>query len=270
VEAFFLPAAPGQRFAVLHRPSTGQAVRGGVVYVHPLAEEMNCSRGVVARQARLFAAAGFAVLQLDLHGCGDSSDDFGDATWAGWQADVHLACDTLQKEISAPLCLWGLRAGALLAAQVARQRPDAPALLLWQPLWNGALGLRQLLRLKLAGELMTGGEGGGSKVLRQKLQAGETLEIAGYRLSPALAAALEAAAWPEDMAPRRIAGFELVADAARELSPVATAQLASWRAAGHAAALNSIACPAFWQTPGLDAAPELGVASLAALTEIFA
>lgn len=240
------------------------------MYVHPLAEEMNCSRGVVARQVRDFAAAGVAVLQIDLHGCGDSSGDFGDATWAGWQADVHLACDTLQKEISAPLCLWGLRAGALLAGQVAAQRPDAPALLLWQPAWSGAQLLRHLLRLKLAGAALGGGEGGGTQVLRQQLLAADGLEIAGYRISPTLAAEMESAIWPEEMAPRRIAGFELAATAEQGLSPVFASRLASWQDAGHGVELRALGCPAFWQTPGVAAAPALGAASLAALTEIFA
>ncbi|MBK8384562.1 MAG: hypothetical protein IPL11_02315 [Candidatus Accumulibacter sp.] len=43
----------------------------------------NKSWRIVPLQARALATAGYAVLQIDLMGCGDSSGDFGDATWGG-------------------------------------------------------------------------------------------------------------------------------------------------------------------------------------------
>jgi alpha-beta hydrolase superfamily lysophospholipase len=67
-EAFFLPAASGQRFCLFHQPDSLTAARGAVVYVHPFAEEMNKSRRMAALQAKALAAAGYAVLQIDLHG----------------------------------------------------------------------------------------------------------------------------------------------------------------------------------------------------------
>ncbi|MBN9422686.1 MAG: alpha/beta hydrolase, partial [Candidatus Accumulibacter sp.] len=118
-EAFFLPATSGQRYCLFHRPATEGAARGALVYVHPFAEEMNKSRRMAAVQARALAAAGYAVLQIDLHGCGDSSGDFADASWAGWLDDVELACAWLRARCAAPLWLWGLRSGCLLAAEAA-------------------------------------------------------------------------------------------------------------------------------------------------------
>src|SRR5687768_8838655 len=79
-EAMFLSAPHGgRRFCLLHMPS--RPARALVVYVHPFAEEMNKSRRMAALQARALAASGHAVLQIDLLGCGDSSGDFGDASW---------------------------------------------------------------------------------------------------------------------------------------------------------------------------------------------
>jgi alpha/beta superfamily hydrolase len=40
---------------------------------------MNKARRMAALQARALAALGYGVLLLDLHGCGDSSGDFGDS-----------------------------------------------------------------------------------------------------------------------------------------------------------------------------------------------
>ena len=101
-EAFFLPADPGQRFCLLH-PAQGGIERGLVVYAHPFAEEMNKSRRMAAQQARALSAAGFTVLQIDLLGCGDSSGDFGDATWQGWVDDVVAACRWLRRHRDNPV-----------------------------------------------------------------------------------------------------------------------------------------------------------------------
>ena len=67
------------------------------------------------------AAAGYTVLQIDLRGCGDSSGDFGEAGWSDWVDDVLAACVWLREQNQAPLWLWGLRAGCLLATEVARR-----------------------------------------------------------------------------------------------------------------------------------------------------
>jgi len=55
-----MPARPGQRLCIHHAPRAG-AVRGKLVYVHPLAEEMNKSRRMAALQSRALAAAGYAL-----------------------------------------------------------------------------------------------------------------------------------------------------------------------------------------------------------------
>jgi len=88
-DAFFLDTADGPRFCLFHAPS-GEC-RGALVYIHPFAEEMNRSRRMAALQARALAAQGIGVLLLDLHGCGDSAGDFGDASWDGWLRDIAAA-----------------------------------------------------------------------------------------------------------------------------------------------------------------------------------
>ena len=96
-EAFFQPAPGGQRLFLHHRPAALPA-RGALVYVHPFAEEMNKSRRMAAMQCRALAGAGYAVLQIDLHGCGDSSGDFEDSTWESWLVDVALAAEWLRSQ----------------------------------------------------------------------------------------------------------------------------------------------------------------------------
>ncbi|MBE2259334.1 MAG: hydrolase 2, exosortase A system-associated [Candidatus Accumulibacter sp.] len=257
IEAFFVLAAAGQRFALLHTPDTPSTPRGAVVYVPPFAEELNKSRRMAALQARAMAAAGYAVLQIDLLGCGDSSGDFADATWEAWLADVKLACDCLQRRAPAPLWLWGQRAGCLLANDAAQRMAGPVNLLFWQPVVSGKQFLQQFLRLKVAAEMLGSDGKGVMERLRQQLRQGEPVEIAGYLLSPALAGALEKA---ELLLPHRSGRVEWIEITGRPdgaLSPAAVARLTQWQAAGQTARGTAISGPAFWQTSEITECPAL-------------
>ncbi|WP_296951561.1 hydrolase 2, exosortase A system-associated [uncultured Massilia sp.] len=248
-EPFFLDGAPGRRFCLYHPPA-GRC-RGAVLYVHPFAEEMNRARRMAALQARALAAQGYGVLQIDLYGCGDSGGDFGDARWEIWKDDLARAAAWLDARLGQPLTLWGLRLGALLALDFARDRVAPHAVLLWQPVTKGSAGLTQFLRLRMAGDLL--GEGAapaGTNALRAALQAGETLEIAGYDLAPALAAALDALPPLEALAPPcPVHWFEALGSVGQALPAGAARIAAAWRERGVDLALHALPCPPFWTTP---------------------
>jgi exosortase A-associated hydrolase 2 len=274
VEAFFLPADEGQRLCIRHPPAT-QGARGALLYIHPFAEEMNKSRRMAALQSRALAAAGYAVLQIDLLGCGDSSGDFGDASWDAWVNDVlHAARWLRERHPGAPLWLWGLRAGALLASQAAAHlQPGDRRLLLWQPMVSGKAALQQFLRLKAAAEMQQQGDGAQAlQALRTALAAGQAVQVAGYTVSAALAHGLEQAtlglpADPgEEAAPAQVAWLEVCSrgDAAA-LLPASAGRADAWRAAGHRVDTRVVAGPAFWQTQEIEDAPALVEATLAVL-----
>ena len=187
IEPFFLSGKSGALFCI-HLYPTGIAPKGGILYLHPFAEEMHKSRRMAAVQARRFAAEGYAVLQVDLTGCGDSAGDFGDATWERWLADAGCAHEWLSAKTSGPIILWGLRTGASLAVELSRTLPPVRCLLLWQPVVNGEQYLNQFLRIKLASEMLSEGQAqGGTKGLRVRLDAGESIEVGGYMLGTAMA-----------------------------------------------------------------------------------
>ena len=268
-EAFFLPscAEDGRRFCLFHPPEEGAPRRGSVVYIHPFAEEMNKSRRMAALQARAMAVAGYAVLQIDLGGCGDSSGDFGDASWDGWLADVELACDWLLQRGDTELWLWGLRSGGLLAAVVAARRNAPCHLLLWQPVISGRQFLQQFLRLKLAGEMAAGDGKGVMDGLRRQLARGEAVEVAGYALAPALARGLEQAELSPAAGTGRIEWIEVSARTDGALSPAAAACLEKWQAVGLRVRGRQVSGPAFWQTADIEECPALIEASLRALVD---
>lgn len=267
-EAFFLEVNGEQRFCLFHPPAG--ACRGAVLYVHPFAEEMNKTRRMAALQARELAAMGFGVLQIDLHGCGDSSGEFSDARWDTWKSDLALAHRWLRERLDRPVTLWGLRLGAVLATDYAATAADPPAaLMLWQPVLNGKTFVTQFLRLRVASDMLGEGKEGasGTQALRAGLQAGETLEIAGYGLAPELAGAIDAldmAALAPPAVP--VHWFEAVPAADRPMPPGAARVTDAWRKAGGEVHVHLVHCPPFWAAQEITESPAL----LAATSGVFA
>ncbi|MBW8886699.1 MAG: alpha/beta hydrolase [Fibrobacteres bacterium] len=181
-EMFFFDGVGGKRLLGFFHPAAGPARRGGVVYCHPFAEEKNQSHAVIVRTARGLAAAGIPVLRFDFSGCGDSEGDLQDASAEDWVAEVGCAADWLRKRTgNARVGLWGLRAGANLAALYAAGRSDVAFAVLWQPLPDLKTCMTQFLRQKFSSELAAGNaEGFSVKGLVKRLEAGETLDVMGY------------------------------------------------------------------------------------------
>lgn len=274
-EAFFLPVddgRTGQRFCLFH-PAQGSTLLASVLYIHPLADEMNKSRRMAALQGRALAQAGYAVLQLDMLGCGDSSGDFGDATWQAWVDDVIHGCRWLGERNSAPLWLWGLRAGCLLATEAARQITTPSNFIFWAPTTSGKTQWQQFMRLKSAGDMLAGGAKGVTEGLRQQLAAGASVEIAGYAVAPGLAKGMEQALLTPPQQPRqhptqaqpRMEWLEMSTREDAALSPVAQKTLESWEQSGYAVRNHIVQGPSFWQTTEIEDAPALLGATVAAI-----
>lgn len=265
VQPFFVPARDGQRFCLFY-PAVGEGVRGAVLHVAPFAEEMNKARRMAAVQARALAAAGYDVLQIDLRGCGDSSGDFSEASWQDWRDDLIEGVRVLRSRSQARLILWGLRAGCLLATEAAAGLSEGADFIFWQPVVSGKQHWQQFMRLKMAGELASGQAKAIGERLRQQLAAGQSVEIAGYGIAPALAHGLEQA---ELMPPAgrggRVVWLEIASRQDATLSPVAQKRIEQWQSAGYAIDARIVRGPAFWQTAEIEEVPELVAATLAAL-----
>lgn len=269
LDAFFLPVEPGQRCCILNTPPAGVAPRRGVVYLHPFAEEMNKARRMAALQARRLAAEGCAVLQIDLYGCGDSSGDFSDARWDAWKRDAHAAIAWLSQRYRLPITMWGLRIGAVLAAEMADDEA-VDHLLLWQPITNGGQFLSQFLRLRLASEMLASGAATTAvRELVERLHQGESLEIAGYELHPDLAAQIERLKL-EALTPavKRVDWMEVIADRTLSLRVAAKKVLEIWRAAGIEANATQAVGDPFWSTIEIAECDELVELTAAAMRSV--
>lgn len=262
-EALFLPGdhAPG-RFALLRRPA-GE-MRGAFLYIHPFAEEMNRSRRMMAMAAEAFAHAGWAVLQIDLTGAGDSGGSSADAGWQCWQDDVSAGYAWLGDYLGVVPHLWGLRAGCLLAESWLRQTDSAASTLYWQPVLSGRQHLSQFLMLKAAGAM--GGDGSAKAVmgpLRERLATGETVEIAGYSVGAELARGLESVSLENG---GRRHGRTVVVEAVSgepKLTPASAEARARWLAGDAAVTWEVVGGAPFWLTQEVTLAPAMTTRSLA-------
>ncbi len=250
----------GARFTMQWTPA-GRAPSRTLLLLPPFGEEMNKSRRTLAWSARQFARHGWAVLALDPGGTGDSAGDFGEATWRGWIDDARCALELMACRFDMPATLWGVRAGGLLAAAAAGS--DTNDLLLWQPVVNGDAYLTQLLRLRVANDAFAGREGTTPQQLRSQLEAGETLEVAGYDLAPELVLPLartSLAAWRPDG--RRIAWLETGAEADGQPSPASRRVVDDWSARGTSADLRWVRGEPFWLTQEISENTTLAQASI--------
>lgn len=237
--------------------------------MHPFAEEMNKSRRMAALQASALASAGYAVLQLDLLGCGDSSGEFHEASWDGWIQDLVLGAQWLQSRFEAPLLLWGLRSGALLAGAGAGQLAGVAGLLLWQPTASGKTTIQQFLRLRAVADMAQAGGKGALQQLRAELDSGNSVEVAGYLLPASIAKGLESASLQVPQAQHRVAWLEVSTREGAELLPASAALIKSWNEQGVDVQSHVVNGPAFWQTLEIEDAPALISATVAAVAALL-
>jgi exosortase A-associated hydrolase 2 len=251
---FFLPGRAGNLFTLYHRPAGPAGCRGGVLYVHPFANEMNYTRRAAALLARALAGRGWGVLQVDLFGCGDSDGDFRDASWETWVDDLTTAFDWLQERVGGRVGLVGIRLGGLLALDFAsRARRNIDRVLLWHPVVNGQEMMTDFLRLKILSDAMgvRGGQPATTRELRKRVYSGEPVEVLGYEIMPTLGQAIAAI----HIAPlgltvaNPIRWIEVVSTAEDPGRAVAQSTVLAWQAARREATLHLVNGRPFWSSP---------------------
>ena len=260
MQPVFLSSDSGALFCVYYPPTT-EPLNRAILHVPAFAEEMNKSRQMVALQARAFAARGYAVLVMDLLGTGDSTGDFGDASWATWLDNIATAIAWLQGQGASTVALWGLRSGALLAMDFISRRPAVvDRLIAWQPVLNGDTYVTQFLRLRVAASVMdSSAPKEKTSDLKRQLQDGQAVEVAGYLLNPELINPLLSirADRLSLSGLNMLTMFEVVASADAQIG-IANAQfLAQLQGAGINCSLTQVVGESFWATQEITLAPEL-------------
>lgn len=265
---FFLETGQGRRFAVYH-PAQTEKPSAALIYVAPFAEEMNCSRRVVAAQARKLAQAGFAVLQMDLFGCGDSEGEFADATVPIWLEDLNFAFAWLDSQVRCDIWWWGLRSGALLAMACAKALAQPANFFFWQPVLSGELLVRDFLRMKIIADQLAGRT---SRVndYQVMLSSGRSVEAGGYVLSAVLAGGLQGLNLGACDALQRVRLIELgVPQETDDLSPGIVRALENWHLNCTDWRVKGLPMPPFWSRVGRDCADPLHDVMIKWLREVY-
>lgn len=179
----FYPMPSGKLFVRIdkaHMPTSA------VVLLPPFAEEMNKSRHLLSAVMRKLAANGFSCYMLDNYGTGDSEGDLDNATTATWRADLQQLLATLAADGYSNVSFVAVRFGALQLFDLLNQATlplPLEQIVFWQPIFDIAKFWQQFSRIKVA-EIMASGSKSSQKELEQQLAAGQTIEIAGYPISP--------------------------------------------------------------------------------------
>ena len=130
----------------------GGPTRGlAVVLCNPLGyEEMSVHR-TYRHLAERLAKRGFLAFRFDYDGTGDSSghsDDPGRVR--AWLDSIKAAADeACTRAGTRQLALFGVRFGAMLAAQAAAERGDVECLVAWAPVVSGRAHVRELRAFRL-------------------------------------------------------------------------------------------------------------------------
>ncbi len=269
-EPFFLKTESGECFCLYYAPHPDRPYFGAFIYIHPFADEMNKSRRMAALQTRALATMGYGVLQIDLLGCGDSSGEFRDAHWNIWKQNISSAKQWLESHTSVPISLWGLRLGAILALDFAKNSEDTiDKIILWKPIINGKSFLTQFLRLQLANKILVANDKTTHSVqtIRDSLAAGTTVEIAGYELTPNLATAIDNIKMADmSVMNSTIHWFEIVAEVNSSITPSVEKVIKAWEQKGNPVQVHLVPGIQFWTTQEITICPEL----ISATSEQFA
>jgi exosortase A-associated hydrolase 2 len=183
--AFFFEHAGHRLYAYLHVPViTGK--KTGCVLVHPLMEERQDAHPVLRDLADAMAEKGFATLRVDLHGCGDSSGEWEDATIEAWLNNIVGAAEQLRQRTGVEsIVLAGLRFGATLAAMAA-SATRASAVVMVQPIVRGGGYIKDLLLASITSEMVLHRKAGTTRErLIEDLESGRTVNLFGYHFTPA-------------------------------------------------------------------------------------
>jgi exosortase A-associated hydrolase 2 len=231
---------------------------------------MNRWRRMAALASQELASRGIAAVTLDLFGTGDSEGEFEQASVELWMEDVRCALRDLASHYGGCRALIATLFAALLALQPSTCAVAQPErTILWHPATRGESLLTQFLRLRAAAGLRTSDPAKRETVAqaRDRLLQGESLEVAGYVITPAMARGIDSLTLPTT---QRVACGVLqwldIGSSQGRLGADAERATDALRAQGHDVQVECLAGPQFWALPEITIAP----AVLSRTVELFA
>jgi uncharacterized protein len=119
-------------------PAKGCGAGRAAIICPPWGPDHVVAHAPLRRLAIKLADAGYHVLRFDYFGVGDSAGDIEEGDLEGWREDTAMAIEEIKSIANIQrVCLVGLRLGATLAVEVAANRSDIDAVVLWDPVVRG-------------------------------------------------------------------------------------------------------------------------------------
>lgn len=175
-------SGPYALYGMLYWP-VGRNRQIPVVICPPDGEEREWSQRSLVRSARALAAAGHPVLRFDFMGQGESEGAFEDSTIASRANDLRSSVDLLRQATGSMPAVVAVRLGALIATQCATTTP-LTHLVLWEPILNGSTYINELLRVNLAGQMVSNTKKTQTRQeLLEAIRAGGSVNVNGYNLT---------------------------------------------------------------------------------------
>lgn len=148
-DPFWLGPDARRLYAALH--STGADAVTGAVCVPPLLHEQPRSRRFITEAAAELASAGVPCLRFDFFGTGDSDGPGEAMDFARMAEDIDTAVAELQARTQVErVAVVAWRGAALVVAHWLAHGGHADAIVLWEPVTDGAQWLDELVRLDAA------------------------------------------------------------------------------------------------------------------------
>ncbi len=254
----FLGEEGGKYFTLQFSPVARPGAH--IVFIPPFVEEMNRCRSLVSAQARNFAAAGYACTLIDFYGTGDSQGQLCDSSLQIWRDNIRLTIDTLLSEVNVPVILWGLRLGGLIALDYAGTLPlTVQDIILWQPVNNSSVYITQVLRQRVASLMVRDLPPETTKEIRQRLEEGDEVEIAGYTLGGSLVRDIEGinVAAMKDLCSGKIYWLEHVVEMGKEIGMASRKTVEQLVQLGNNVEVHTFSDPPIWLIHERDFAPQL-------------
>ncbi len=170
-------------FLAHYSPETGNSGKA-VILVPPFAEELNRSKRMYVLCARQLAAAGMEVYCFDFVGTGDSYGEWGSFSWSDWQQNLADVYRHIKASGSDEISVITLRLGALIVSDaIAAGQLQFDKCLFWDPVEDGEIYVRQLMRLKIAAAMSEDAQALTTKDVMADIENHGFLEVGGYQIT---------------------------------------------------------------------------------------
>jgi len=264
----FIEGTKGPLFAMHHEPINRHTNNECIIVIPPFAEEMNRCRYMQTLLAQELTKHGYGLLSVDPYGTGDSTGEFKEAGWQDWVSDSITSAEYSSQLGYKSISILAIRLGSLLAAAAMPSIEGLKRIILWQPISNGKAALNQFLRLKIAAAMARDEETETTTQLEDKINQGQSIQVAGYDVSPALFQGIHSAHLNNHLsfATTPISWLTISPNEERKTPRADLQIIEKWRSNGAEIEHKTVIGPAFWQAHERTLAPNLIPATIKAIT----